>query len=128
MQKCKYLSRCLNGDLKCKLFRQHITLNQCKNCLDFILEQNKAIKKVSKKRVLVKTDIYKQVLERDKCCRLCGTTNNLHLHHIKYRSEAKDLINEPSNLIMLCSEHHRLVHSNKHYWQPKLIEMIGENK
>ncbi len=129
MQKCKNLSKCLNGNFKCKLLKQQITLTQCKNCLQFIVERNKGIKKVSSKREFVKKETYQKVFERDKGkCRLCGTTKELQLHHIKYRSEKKDLINEPSNLIMLCSEHHRLVHSNKHYWQPKLIEMIGENK
>jgi hypothetical protein len=52
----------------------------------------------------------------------------LALHHIVYRSEDKKLINEPTNCIMLCKYHHDLVHSNKHYWQPILKEIINNGK
>jgi len=123
---CKYLSKCLNGKLKCKLLKQVITLDKCKNCLNFIVEANKPIKKVSKKRIFVKKQIYDIVYERDKGkCRLCENTQ-VELHHIIYKSENKNLINEPTNCIMLCTKHHKLVHSNKHYWQPILKEMINK--
>ena len=126
---CKNMSKCLNGKLKCKIKRQVITLNECKNCSEFNLTRNKGINKVSKKRIFVKKDIYEQVYERDKGrCRLLDKNCNggLELHHIVYRSENKNLINEPTNCIMLCMEHHKLVHSNKHYWQPILKEMINK--
>lgn len=93
--------------------------------------RNKGINKVNKKRVFVKKEIYEQVYKRDKGkCRLLDKTceGELELHHIVYRSEDKSLINEPSNCIMLCTKHHRIVHSNKHKWQPILKEMIGGNK
>lgn len=114
--------------MRCKLNKKVITLNECQNCLNFILTKNKGIKKVSKKRIFVKKDIYDIVYKRDKGkCRLCGS-NQIQLHHIIYRSENKDLINEPSNCIMLCERCHRLVHSNKHYWQDKLKEIVGGKK
>ena len=122
---CKNLSKAVNGKLKCKIKKQVITLDKCKNCSDFIFVRNKPIKKVSNKRIIVSKETYDKVFKRDKeKCRLCGTSLNLHLHHIVYRSEDKNLINEPTNCIMLCARCHRLVHSNKHYWQPKLKEMI----
>lgn len=78
-----------------------------------------------KKREIVSKETYEEVNERDKGrCRLCGLFNNLQLHHIQYRSERKDLINEPSNCIMLCINCHHLVHSNKHKWQEKLKNII----
>lgn len=129
---CKNLSKCLNGKLKCKLSKQVITLDICKNCSKSIVMRNKPIKKVSNKRITVSKETYNKVMQRDKYkCRLACITYNgvscnggLELHHIRYRSEAKDLINEPTNCIMLCTAHHKLVHSNKHYWQPILKEMI----
>lgn len=122
---CKNLSKTVSGKLKCKIKKQVITLDKCKNCSDFILVRNKPIKKVSSKRIIVTKKTYNEVFKRDKeKCRLCGTSLNLHLHHIVYRSEDKNLVNEPKNCIMLCARCHRLVHSNKHYWQPKLKEMI----
>ena len=109
----------------CLEFRRIISLPECENCLKRNLVQNKGIRKASNKKIIVTADTYKKVIERDKYrCRLCGISQNLHLHHIVYRSEDKNLINEPSNCVMLCIKCHELVHSNKKKWQPKLKEMI----
>lgn len=113
--------------LFCYKLKKETTFNVCNNCNDFMIVANKPIKKVSKNRITVKKEIYQQVYERDKgICRLQNGTceGGLELHHIVYRSEDKKLINEPTNCIMLCTKHHQEVHSNKHYWQPKLKEMI----
>ena len=124
---CKYLSKSLNGNLRCKLSKTITYIDECKKCLKFEPHVNKPIKKVSNKRITVTEETYNKVMQRDKYkCRLldCTCYGNLELHHIRYRSEAKDLINEPTNCIILCNRHHRLVHSNKHLWQPILKEMI----
>lgn len=127
---CKYLSKCLNGKIKCQYYKKYISLlSECQNCPNLILKRNKPIKKVSNKRITVTEETYNKVMQRDKYkCRLldCTCNGRLELHHIRYRSEAKDLINEPTNCIILCNRHHRLVHSNKHYWQPILKEMINK--
>lgn len=126
---CKYLSKKVNGGFKCKKYKQGIiSLDECKNCLEFDLKRNKPIKKISKKRITVSKETYNKVLKRDKeKCRLldCTCQGGLELHHIIYRSENKKLIDEPDNCIMLCTKHHKQVHSNKHYWQPKLKEIMG---
>jgi len=125
---CKYLSKTLQNGFKCKLYKRQVIYPLCKeNCLETKYEANRPIKKVSSKRIIVTKEIYNKVYERDKgCCRLANITCNgrLELHHIVYRSENKNLINELSNCIMLCNRHHRLVHSNKHLWQPILKEII----
>ena len=132
---CKYLSKSLKGKIKCRYYKRYISLlSECKNCSDFEIKRNKPIKKVSNKRITVTEETYNKVMQRDNYkCRLAHVTYNgvscnggLELHHIRYRSEAKDLINEPTNCIILCNRHHRLVHSNKHYWQPILKEMINK--
>ena len=126
---CKYLSKSLNGNLRCKLLKTITYIDNCKKCLKFEPHVNKPIKKVSNKRITVTEETYNKVMQRDKYkCRLldCTCNGGLELHHIRYRSEAKDLINEPTNCIILCNRHHRLVHSNKHYWQPILKEMINK--
>lgn len=66
----------------CKALGKEITLPCDKNCSKLILVANKPIKKVSNKRITVTEETYNKVMQRDKCCRLCGTTLNLHLHHI----------------------------------------------
>ena len=109
----------------CKLYKKEIEYTDCKNCKDVDFKKIKRIKVVSKKKN-VSRETYNIVYNRDKgICRLCGN-NNIQLHHIIYRSEAKELIDEPSNCIMLCESCHRLVHSNKHYWQPILKEKVKE--
>lgn len=110
----------------CKKNKRYIDIFfHCQNCSDFIFVRNKPIKKVSNKRIIVTEKTYNKVMQRDKYkCRLCGTTFNLQEHHIVYKSEDRKLINEPTNLIVLCARCHSVVHSNKHYWQPILKEMI----
>lgn len=56
-------------------------------------------------------------------CRFCNLpSSHLEVHHIKYLSEGGP--NHPANLITLCDEHHRLVHSDKKKWQPVLLGCI----
>ena len=81
---CKYLSKSLNGKIKCRLYKRYIiSLLECKSCSNLIYKANKPIKKVSNKRITVTEETYNKVMQRDKYkCRLCGTSLNLHLHHI----------------------------------------------
>lgn len=58
-------------------------------------------------------------------CVLCGAAGTQE-HHIRYRSERRDLIDEPTNLLLLCANCHLKVHSNKKYWQPILLELAKE--
>lgn len=113
----------------CVSRKAEIERNECFSCNTKEYKKNAKntlktrIKPIAKKRVFVSKETYNKVYERDNgMCRLCGS-KNVHLHHIVYRSESKALINEPSNCILLCEEHHRLVHSNKRKYQPMLLEM-----
>src|SRR5688500_8798468 len=47
-------------------------------------------------------------------CRLVGY--RMEVHNIEYRSQGRR--DTQANLILLCDEHHRLMHSNKKKWQP----------
>lgn len=48
---CKYLSKSLNGKIKCRLYKRYISsLLECKSCSNLIYKANKPIKKVSSKR------------------------------------------------------------------------------
>lgn len=57
-------------------------------------------------------------------CRFCGRPDALHDHHIHYRSEGVD--HSPDNLILLCHDHHDLVHTDKGRWQPVCLAYITE--
>ena len=69
---------------------------------------------------MTEKEVYKQIVEKEPYCQLCGSCYELHIHHIYYRSQGGLTI--PENLIRLCGRCHRLVHSNKKLWQPRLIE------
>ena len=80
---CKYLSKTLKGNLRCKLLKTITYIDECKKCLKFEPRVNKPIKKISNKRITVTEETYNKVMQRDNYkCRLCGTSLNLHLHHI----------------------------------------------
>lgn len=123
---CKNLVKKLNGKLRCKIIKQQITLDYCKKCLNFEPRANKPINKISSHKKRVSDTTYHLVLDRDITCRLQDENckGRLELHHIVYKSEDINLIDVPSNCIMLCTYHHKLVHSNKHYWQPRLKKLI----
>ena len=65
--------------------------------------------------------VYEYINSIEKWCQLCGSTFNLHRHHIYYRSELG--LTVPKNIIVLCEKCHRKVHSNKKVWQPHLLEL-----
>ena len=115
----------------CKKNKRYIDIFfHCQNCSDFNLVRNKPIKKVSNKRITVTEETYNKVMQRDKykCVMLnYECKGKIELHHVQYRSERKDLINEPNNCVCLCTFHHKLVHSNKKKYQPILLKML-ENK
>ena len=114
----------------CTKKRAVIEFSCCFNCSNREYKKvakmvaKKPIKKVSKKRVTVSRKTYDEVYERcNGRCAICGTTQNLHLHHIEGRG--KDKTDDPNNCIMLCQHCHLdVVHKNNKYWRVKLKEMI----
>lgn len=68
-------------------------------------------------------DVRMAVHERDKTCRMCGgSSRGLHCHHVIYRSQGGPDTEE--NLVLLCAEHHELVHSDKRVYQPLLLALL----
>jgi 5-methylcytosine-specific restriction endonuclease McrA len=54
-------------------------------------------------------ELHQQILRRDGWrCQLCGSMQNLEVHHIMFRSQNGDDSDE--NLITLCAECHARVH------------------
>lgn len=93
--------------LYCRKHKRHIIcLSFCETCLDFEIKRNKPIKKVSNKRITVTEETYNKVMQRDNYkCRLCGTSLNLHLHHImrerkRLNKRYKQLYNFVSGIVI----------------------------
>lgn len=75
-----------------------------------------------------KPKVRKAVIERDKgnWCSICGVPGpGLHLHRVIYGSQGGKY--EVDNCILLCAEHHDIVHSNKRVWQPLLLDYLKAN-
>lgn len=78
---------------------------------------------------LMDKKVYDYITELEPFCVLCGSPYNLHRHHIRYGACGRKTY--IGNVIILCDKCHRMVHSNKRKWQPKLIkldERIRENE
>lgn len=59
-------------------------------------------------------------------CVRCGTTSDLHKHHIRYRSEfgRRKVDHSATNLMLLCLRCHDEIHSNKRHWQPVCLAYV----
>ena len=61
----------------------------------------------------------------DGLCAICQS-NQIHMHHIRYGGLYGGRLTYMGNVIPLCNRHHDLVHTNKDYYMPKLIEIIDK--
>lgn len=142
-KKCLYLRiRTKKGNpyMFCVKYRKIVDSTCYKDCNDLEFKvpkkliAKKPMKKISKKRRSVSNKTYDVVFERCNCkCALCGATRNLELHHILFRSERPDLIDDPDNCILLCGEfannfHKGKAHAKKKYWQPILQKIVKQQK
>lgn len=74
------------------------------------------------------SEVHDAVMRRDRGrCRMCASEQDLHVHHINYRSEGVD--HQVHNLIVLCGSRapnhcHDRVHSDKRRWKPACLAYI----
>ena len=106
---CKYLSKSLNGKIKCRLYKRYISsLLECKNCSDLIYKANKPIKnKTIKQRQIEKARFSNYTNNYNKCY-YCGSVGTMDLHEVyggsnRLRSIKNGLV------VPLC----RICHSNE---------------
>ena len=48
----------------------------------------------------------RSLLQRNEACYICGTTLNLHVHHIFYGTANRRLSDEDGCVVYLCQRHH----------------------
>lgn len=94
---------------------------------------NKKLASKLKPKVLdygtIEPEIYDRVIKADGYrCRYCGGKDNLALHHIFYRSEARyfPYCSQPSNLITLCNQpcHLSVIHKNKKKYRKLCLQIV----
>lgn len=70
-------------------------------------------------------EVYAYVAEHCPYCALCGSSWNLHIHHIVPRSQGGGT--NLHNLIRLCEHCHLyVVHANMKKWVPRLQRILNE--
>lgn len=57
----------------------------------------------------------KSLLQKHKACYVCGTTNNLHYHHIFYGTANRKVSDEDLMGVWLCSYHHNMSNAGVHF-------------
>ena len=86
------------------------------------VSRSESTRKSAKKSAIPK-GLRQEIYRRDRMrCRFCGSPSGGHVHHIAYRSEGGP--HENWNLVVLCEEHHGIVHSNKDRYQPLLRGVV----
>lgn len=107
-------------------YQRSLTVVCSKDCFENKQKKPKSTKRqinTKKAPTGVTRETRKEVLERDfHRCKYCHSRQNLHVHHIRYRSQGG--ANTADNLVTLCLAHHELVHSEKRRWQPALLQLL----
>lgn len=70
--------------------------------------------------------IYEIIAHEEPYCMLCGSTNWLEIHHVRYGACGRHTYF--GNIIRLCKSCHQKVHSNKRKWQPILIDIANNHE
>ena len=80
--------------------------------------------------MLVGKQAYQYIADNFPYCELCGSTYNLHIHHIIYGKMhgTRDSLTYVDNLIRLCNDCHLKVHTSKIKWQPILKGIVDERR
>lgn len=55
------------------------------------------------------------IIQRVRRCYFCGTTNNLHLHHIFFGWANRKVSDENGFVVWLCAKHHNMSSFSVHH-------------
>lgn len=112
--KRKVLVTCKNCNKK---FTRYIgILNKATFCSKLCYNVYRDNHKVHNNRQLTNrlwASLRKSILDKFPTCVLCGSSNNLHIHHIFPRKEHEDLCYIVNNLITLCRKCHCSIKGNE---------------
>lgn len=105
MNNCKFLSKKINGTLKCNLLKINISINICENCSQKILVTNKPISKISSKRRKLEKDRDSKLIKIGKCENCGKYCYKLDSHEVYGGCNRKRSI-ENGFVALLCRECH----------------------
>ena len=119
---CKYLSKALNGKIKCKYYKRYIDYNvDCKNCLNRNLVRNKPIKNKTNKQKQLEKNRYSIFTTNLNKCYYCGKEGKMDLHEV-YGGSNRTRSIKNGLVVPLC----RICHSNEEIIQYLRIKLQKE--
>lgn len=118
---CKYLSKSLNGKLRCLLSKTSIYITECQKCLKFEPRMNKAINKRSSKQNNLEKGRFSIFTNNFEKCFYCGKTGKMDLHEI-YGGSNRTRSIKNGFVVPLC----RICHSNEKIIKHLRIKMQKE--
>lgn len=137
---CKYISKCLNGKIRCKKHKVYIIYPfDCQNCSDFIFKTNKPIKNKTNKKKQLENNRY-SIFTNDfsRCFKCKRKFDRLDLHEVYGGSNRKRSILN-GFVVPLCRECHsneeiikelRIIlqkEYEKEHSREDFIKIIGKN-
>ena len=105
---CIYLSKSLNGKLRCKISKTITYIDNCKKCLKFEPRVNKPIKKVTDKQKELNKNRFSIFTTNFNKCFYCGKEGKMDIHEV-YGGSNRTRSIKNGLCIPLC----RLCHSNE---------------
>lgn len=119
---CKYLSKALNGKIKCKYYKRYIDYNvDCKNCSNRNLVRNKPIKNKTNKQKQLEKNRYSIFTTNLNKCYYCGKEGKMELHEV-YGGSNRTRSIKNGLVVPLC----RICHSNEEIIQYLRIKLQKE--
>ena len=119
---CKYLSKALNGKIKCKYYKRYIDYNvDCKNCSNRNLVRNKPIKNKTNKQKQLEKNRYSIFTTNLNKCYYCGKEGKMDLHEV-YGGSNRTRSIKNGLVVPLC----RICHSNEEIIQYLRIKLQKE--
>lgn len=67
----------------------------------------------------------KSIIQSDKKCIICGTTQNLEKHHMIFGTGKRKLADADGLWCWLCSEHHKAVH-NEDTYDKEMLQVMAQ--
>lgn len=69
-------------------------------------------------------DVRKEVIRRDRVCRVCGCAKASDVHHIERLTDAPLLMFDSGNLILLCRLCHYKMRGKEEKWKKRLLGLL----
>ncbi len=97
--------------------KKHQALGFCPGCYNSVFHLEKVKLYNARREYGIGSELYKKIIEK---CVICGFDKAVDLHHLDHNHKN----NSENNLIGLCPNHHKLIHTKK--YQKEVFSALKE--